>query len=283
MSMIKSKRGFTLIEVAIFLAITGALFVSVAVGVQNSVYQQRINDSVQNFMEFLRAAYAEVSDVQNAAGGRSEKVIYGKLITFGEKYNLAGDRISEGELPGNEAFVYTVIGDSGDANGEGTLASMKTLNANVVRKVPTRDGGSTVELAGIAESYAPKWAAQLEPPCGADAKLSSCKFEPITGMMLILRHPNSGTISTYWSNDLIEVNEQLQRAKNYGNVDVNIFNIDGADSLSGFKSDQIDFCINNTGESNVTNRADVRVIKGAKNASGIELIANDVSGYVCGK
>ena len=46
MSMIKSKRGFTLIEVAIFLAITGALFVSVAVGVQNSVYQQRISDSV---------------------------------------------------------------------------------------------------------------------------------------------------------------------------------------------------------------------------------------------
>ena len=64
---------------------------------------------------------------------------------------------------------------------------------------------------------------------------------------------------------------------------MNIFNIDGADSLSGFMSDQIDFCINNTGESNVTNRADVRVIKGAKNASGIELIANDVSGYVCGK
>ena len=51
------KKGFTLIEVALFLAITGMLFIGIAAGVQNSIYQQKINDSVQGFAEFLRSVY----------------------------------------------------------------------------------------------------------------------------------------------------------------------------------------------------------------------------------
>ena len=39
--MLGKKRGFTMIEVALFLAITGALFAGVTVGVQNSIFQQR--------------------------------------------------------------------------------------------------------------------------------------------------------------------------------------------------------------------------------------------------
>ena len=43
----KKKLGFTIIEVALFLALTGFLFVAIAVGVQNSIHQQRQNDAVQ--------------------------------------------------------------------------------------------------------------------------------------------------------------------------------------------------------------------------------------------
>ena len=56
--MKNSRRGFTLIEVALFLVVTGALFAAVTIGVQNSIYQQRQNDAVQNFAEFIRSAYA---------------------------------------------------------------------------------------------------------------------------------------------------------------------------------------------------------------------------------
>ena len=58
--MRKNKLGFTLIEVSLFLAITGLLFLGVTLGVQNSIYQQRYNDAVQSFANFLGNIYDEV-------------------------------------------------------------------------------------------------------------------------------------------------------------------------------------------------------------------------------
>ena len=45
------RKGFTLIEIVLFLAITGLLFVGIIVGTNNSIGQQRFTDSVQNFAE----------------------------------------------------------------------------------------------------------------------------------------------------------------------------------------------------------------------------------------
>ncbi|MBR3336275.1 MAG: type II secretion system protein, partial [Bacillus sp. (in: Bacteria)] len=64
--MQRIRRGFTLIEVSIFLAITGLLFAMVVIGVQNSISQQRFNDVVQNYVEFLRSIYAGVTNVQSS-------------------------------------------------------------------------------------------------------------------------------------------------------------------------------------------------------------------------
>lgn len=271
--MKRGKLGFTLIEVAIFLAITGALFVSVAVGVQNSVYQQRTNDSVQSFMEFLRTAYAGVTDVQNTGGGRSDKAIYGRLITFGETHNLAGEPV---ENDNGEIFMYTIIGDiNEDKTGE-VMTVLKDLNAGLIRKTTKENGAEEVLLAGIAENYTPKWAAEIEPAC--DTKLSDCDFTPMKGMIMIVRHPNSGTVSTFYSPQVIEVNDLVRQMNAGGNVNIDLFN-----SELGFQQAQIDFCMDTTGGEKITNRADIRIIKGAKNASGIELVANDVEGYRCGK
>ena len=82
--MKRVRRGFTLVEVALFLAITAAIFVSIAVGTQNSIFQQRYNDAVQNFAEFLRSMYSQVTNVQSEGYGRSEYAIYGKLVNFEE-------------------------------------------------------------------------------------------------------------------------------------------------------------------------------------------------------
>ena len=76
------KKGFTLIEVSLFIAITGLLFVTIIVGTQNSIWQQKYNDSTQNFANFLKNIYAEVSNTQGVHGGMSDKAIYGKLIVL---------------------------------------------------------------------------------------------------------------------------------------------------------------------------------------------------------
>lgn len=74
----KHKRnGFTLVEIVLFLAITSLLFVGIIAGTNNSIFQQRYNDSVQNFAEFLRRIYSEVANPQSVGDGRSDSAIYG--------------------------------------------------------------------------------------------------------------------------------------------------------------------------------------------------------------
>lgn len=271
--MKKGKRGFTLIEVAIFLAVTGALFVAVTVGVQNSVYQQRNNDSVQNFMEFLRKAYSEVTNVQNsksAGGGRTEKAIYGKLITFGEKYDLAGNQINDGSA-GNQLFMYTVVGNVLNESGSGTtLKLLDELKAQVV-EVTTDGSAKSLNLMGLAESYTPKWSAQIERACSDKAEC----YEPIEGMLLIVRHPSSGSVYTYYTDSLVQINEKIKDGKKNLESGLSVNLDDWLKFDEYFKGgEDVDFCINPSG-AEVDFRNDVRVNAGAKNSSGIELVTDE--------
>ena len=52
------KQGFTLVEISLFLAITGFIFIGIVLGIQNSLFQQKYNDSTQGFAEFLRTVYS---------------------------------------------------------------------------------------------------------------------------------------------------------------------------------------------------------------------------------
>ena len=251
-----NKGGFTLIEVSLFLAITGLLFLGVTIGVQNSIFQQRYNDSVQNFVEFLRTAYAKVENVQGYAGsesGRSNRAHYGKLITFGETKDLnRKDNRGNGTI-----FIYDVIGDAKCNTGglKDAITSLKMCNAEVKRS----DG----ELMGLAESYSPRWSAAIQSTNRNPAGL-------FVGALLITRHPQTGTINTYVHRgnsvgDTVEVNNggRLQDKLNENNY---------------FSSkDDVDFCVNPNGNEtgSVGSRRDVRIKAGARNTSAIEIATDD--------
>ncbi len=241
--------GFTIIEVTLFLGITGLLFLGVTIGVQSSVFSQRFNDSTQSFVEFLRNIYAETTNVQSADDGRSNQVIYGKLVTFGETTGLDGVSI-----PSGTAFVYDVVGDMGRDVGSGdVLTALYNANADVVVK-------DTRKLAGIVESYKPKWSAEIQSVgCGA----TDCSN--ISAALLVVRHPRSGTVYTFvMKNNTIQVNNKLHHTS--GAILTSFLN------STNFKSDSIDFCINPEGSKRYKNRADVRINKNARNSSAVEVI-----------
>ena len=173
------KGGFTLVEVSLFLAITGLLFLGVTIGVQNSIFQQRYNDSVQNFVEFLRSAYSKTENVQGTNdGGNTKKAIYGKLITFGENNS-------------DDIFMYDVIGNAKcEGSFDGTIGALKDCKAEVI------EGGN---LIGQAESYNPRWSAAIQ----------DVKGDLYKGAILITRHPQSGTIYTFvMNNNTVEVSQK---------------------------------------------------------------------------
>lgn len=253
--MRRNRRGFTIVEVSLFLAITGLLFMGVAVGVQNSVYQQRFNDSVQSFAEFMRSIYSQVSNVENPieGGGQSDKSIYGKLVVFGEAKGLDGFSDNDGVV-----YAYTVIGDAGDGKGDDTLTELKDLDMNVVER-KENNGVESIEFVGNVEEYKPKWMARIQ-GTGPD-------WSDFEGAVLVVRNPGSGTIFTYVSENTIQVNDIFNNDNAEGNM---------KDALSdaSFDIGEIDFCVNPNGNSESDNRRDVSIIANARNASGV-VVKND--------
>ena len=154
--------GFTLVEVSIFLAISGLLLIGIIAGTQNSINAQRFNDSVQNFVEFLRTVYSEVENPQSPGDGRSGYAIYGRLVSFGQAMTLDGARIPDYE---QRVYVYDVIGNSSSINTSSGLAvsALIAANANVVLENKSDSGVVTsVSYAGNVREYIPTWGSAID-------------------------------------------------------------------------------------------------------------------------
>ena len=258
--MKRLRHGFTLVEVSLFLAITGVLFVGIVAGVQNSMFQQRYNDSVQSFAEFLRSIYSQTSNVQNprANGGQStEKAIYGRLVVFGESKDLEGNDAKDGAI-----FAYDVIGNvSGTYSGEvKTALQSLALNVFVTKTNPT-DDSVEYEFAGNVEEYKPRWGAGIQTTSDIFGENS------FKGAILVVRHPRSGSIFT-----LVKEGETL----NINDEELRKNALENLAELKGFEvGSRVDFCVNPNGNLPSDARRDIRIIQNARNASGVEIINLD--------
>lgn len=258
--MSKNRHGFTIIEVVIFLAITSIIFMAIILGTRNVMSRQRYNESTQNFAEFLRGVYSKLTSIENHGDGRSDRVIYGKLVTFGEKINFSGENND-----GQEIFVYDIIGDvDGSINGEEVLQSLVRLNSDVIKVV-----NEDVDYAGIRESYSPRWMAKIE-------KTNSHDY--FKGAVIVVRSAASGAVYTYtMSGETLEVNQAV-----HSDAPKKLFT---SSNLSGFSNSAIDFCIGSD-DGNIYNglRRNVRIVANARNSSGVEVMPlDDPSQNACQK
>ena len=57
--------GFTVIELMLFLGITGALFAALMIGVNTNITQQRYREGVQSYGALLQDQYSEVTNTRN--------------------------------------------------------------------------------------------------------------------------------------------------------------------------------------------------------------------------
>ncbi|OYX39814.1 hypothetical protein B7Z00_00105 [Candidatus Saccharibacteria bacterium 32-50-10] len=103
------KPGFTIIEVMLFVAISGLMVVGLMIGTGTAIQRQEYRDAVQSYANFLRDQYSGVISVENdrpadqacpligggggagvVARGQSRCVIIGRYITIdndtGERY-----------------------------------------------------------------------------------------------------------------------------------------------------------------------------------------------------
>lgn len=286
--MIK-RKGFTLIELMLFLGVTAALFLGVTIGVQNSISQQRYNDSVQTFLEFLRGIYSKVSNPQSAGQGNSDLAIYGKLIVFGEDNDVNGNAINKDD--GMQIFSYDVVGRADTNIGTGSVSELLTdLEANVLlgvnadAKTILLTSGNIPKIRKLIlaspEKFEMHWGSIAEDENGA----------PFTGSILVVRHPRSGTINTLVldgaADDVIQANNAVNISSGSGYssmIPLLTSHLSAAGTASKFTSKEVNFCVNayeSKGNSSVP-RQNIRILNNARNASSVQMIGLDDADSKC--
>ncbi len=281
-------KGFTLVEIALFLAVTGALFVGIIAGTQNSIRLQRYNDSVQSFANFWRDIYASVSNTQNLGDGRSDQAVYGKLVVFGEACNFDGGSANFSSCMGKPTstggqtiFTYDVIGNiprPGGSIENNTLEALASQEANVLVVKENGSSGIDVYPSGFIDSYTPTWGATIEKP---SIQYANDKW-PFTGSILVVKHPRSTAIGTYVSSKIIEVNRVMAEKSDAAKTILkDVLELAGTDP-SAFELKEVDFCINSDdiGQARFR-RQDVRLVKNANNVSGVEILSAESSNNPC--
>ena len=268
-------KGFTLIEIVLFLGVTAALFIGITVGMQTSIARQRYDDAIQNFFEFMRSIYSQVSNPQSAGSGNSlDNAIYGKLVVFGENYDLTGSRITDSTT--HPIFTYDVVGKavgSQDVSSGDISQLLASLGANPFIITKNTSGQITKANLAAPEKYETRWQTDILNTGGSQ----------FIGSILVVRHPRAGTINTLiLENNAIQVNEQVNNI-NSGNFSriPNLLTqyLSGARGVPQFGSKEIDFCVS----SYSTNlpRQNIRLIANARNASGVEKVEADSEDNRC--
>ena len=309
MAYCRPKRGFTILEVAFVLAITGLMLVGILGAINNRVAAQRFNDSMQGIEEFLRSVYSEVINVENGRediafnqtyctgplqaetlqkngstqvidaesgthAGRSNCAIYGKLVTFGE-----GDS--------SVAHVYTVIGKiRASSNGETSatiLDSLKDLDADVYAFNYARSlTECTVATAGSSSTYTPLWGSTLE---------RTDNTSLLKTAVLIVRSPISGAIHTYRLKDGFTTNitDYLDDVFACGGSPVSVINtnnnIRGVNyhlKNSNFEVGDVDVCVNSPDiYAAGSTRRDLRILADGRNATAVQFVEVDSEDNRC--
>lgn len=185
-----SERGFTIIEVVLFLAITGALLAGLMIGVNSGITQQRYLDSVRSYKGFLQNQYSEVLNTRNsrdnewrcdASGaapdatsnvkpGTSDCVVLGRKIQITNNGKLLRVANVTGQLSAAAAA----------ANGRS-----EDLTAYRPKVLPSSSSES--------ESWEVDWGSRLRLNATSDFSVGD---EPV---ILILRSPGSGIIRVFTS------------------------------------------------------------------------------------
>lgn len=215
---VKKQTGFTIIEVMLFLAVTGLLAVGILVGSGVAISQQRYRDSVNSLRSYIQQQYSEVANVVNSrdkawtcdtAGGVAPSDVGGgefrgtsDCVVLGRYVNI--------DSTGTKLTASNVIGyrTAGAAAGTSDIDEIKTYNLGIS---PIDQDSSEVN-----------WGAQV---------VKKDNTSPMPFSILIIRSPLSGAIFTFTSegsqpaslNTLVDVNNTNKAADLCVNADAGAF------------------------------------------------------------
>lgn len=190
------RRGFTIIEVILFLAVAGVMLSAVIASAGTSLGTQRYRDSVSSLHAYLQDQYFEVSNVRNQL--RTEKLTCASdgTISFGGSSSQNRGR-SNCVIMGR----YLTIGSSSNTIAVYPVVGIK--NSTVYgTDIEVFKGYTLKTIPQLVENYTVEWGSSM-----LDNSNTSAKFT-----VLILQSPISGSVRTFIkldNNSIINATELL--------------------------------------------------------------------------
>jgi type II secretory pathway pseudopilin PulG len=182
----QKQWGFTIIELILFLGITGMLFAGLMVGVNTSINTQRYKESAMGMKALFEEQYSNVEYPRNSRDGNWNCDAATGIVPNPSdgtprgtsKCVLLGRYI---EMVDNGAKIETgdVVGIEPAASLDGTSSDLEALTAYAPRKSPINVTTSDV---------------------GWDSRAETVSDNPSSASFLILRSPLSGIIRTFGGN-----------------------------------------------------------------------------------
>lgn len=273
------RKGFTVIEVTLFIAVSAFLFVGIAATASLNVSRQRYSNAVNDYVEFLKNLYSQVENVQNYhdpndyhigctissgatnqsfstsndttnGNGRSNCAVYGKIAVFNQKPSSNSNST-------NEIMVYDIIGDIVDnkhplvANIGDTIDALRAVHAEYL-SCDNVNGSYMLNYAGNTSFYLPSWSSRIE--------IIARNHNYFSGALLIVRSPIDGTIHTYildlndGTNDRITDVVSSRRtyascsaalgAAKTGHADLAEYLTNNNAQRYRFRAEEVNFCVN---------------------------------------
>ncbi|HMH70056.1 MAG TPA: prepilin-type N-terminal cleavage/methylation domain-containing protein [Candidatus Saccharimonadales bacterium] len=246
----KKQNGFTIIEVMLFLAVTGVLAVGILVGSGVAIGQQRYRDSVNSLRSYIQQQYSETANVVN---GRD------KVWNCDSAGNVTEADATAGQARGTSNCVILGRFVTVDATGTKLTAS----NITGFRTPGATTASSDIDeiitnyKLGISpidqDTQEVSWGAQVVKPKSTD---------PMPFSMLIIRSPLSGSVLTFSAPGLQTDPEVLVSDTEVAKANMNT---------------QQDLCVNADVGSFVGGRMEVRINKFASSQSAIQVPAESDS------
>lgn len=268
----RNPSGFTIVEIILFFAVSVALMLGIITGVGASISRQRYNDTVNDVAEYIRSVYTEVQSVSNnefftpGTAGRTEKAIYGKLLTFSANAD-GSTKITSQTIVGvavSQSFTNFSLLDENPA-----AAATCTSGADVLTQLGCVRGSA--DSGGNTSTYTPVWSGSLE---------KTNNNQTFTDCILVVRSPLNGAIHTYTKSSCGSLPSYISPKDNSDpSAYVSYFN--------GFSTEEINICIDSEDNPN-KRRRNLRITADAATSSGVILPAlnstttGDPNGSACG-
>ncbi len=183
---VKTHKGFTIIELVLFLGITGLVMGVLLVGVGSSLNRERYRDAVTSFENYIQGQYNLVNNVNNSHDP-TEVCSGGKIIT---------DGTAASSSPGTSdcTIVGRIIYSSADGQSLSSAQVYATVDAS------TLAGNDDIQVLKDAnliasphqEEFVTGWSTRIVNPRPDDAV---SEFS-----ILIVRMPTSGLVHTFAMN-----------------------------------------------------------------------------------